>query len=144
MAPYCSITEWKAIISEGRLVDWTDEDFDGLVNDTIATQCLEEATGWIDVRASLHYTVPLSLSNESTAAWARRLCGCVATYFLVQRLGMKSDNVEDHFVENKEEGELLREGKIKLAGESIVGQAGQVLTFGRGTRVATPDNMQGL
>lgn len=130
----------------GDLKAWTDDDASGTIDAAKVAEAIAAAEGQIDGAAGQHYTVPLSLSNASTAALVRGQACILAGY----KLASRRPNVMDSLRKNYEDAlawlKDLADGGVALPGEnpsSAARPAGGIVVAGEAA-VIDRTKMDGL
>ncbi len=127
---------------------WTDDAAAGAIDGDIVAEAIALAGGKIDQAAMQQYSVPLTLTNSSTAAAVREAAGAIAGYYLCSRVQDREvpANMAAMYKDAIDWLEKLANGKVYLAGEStaeVARPAGGIVIAG-GEAVVTRESMGGL
>lgn len=127
---------------------WTDDAAAGSIDADVVTEHIAIATGKIDQAAMQQYSVPLGLSNASTAQAVREAAGAIAGYYLCGRVEGREvpANLRKMYEDALEWLKLLANGKVFLAGETAaeVSRPSGGLVVAGDDAVVTRETMDGL
>lgn len=80
---YCTITELRRYLSAQGVTDFADHDASGAADSQVVADCINQATGEIDMYARQRYAVTGLNSHDLITRW----CVVMSAYFLCQRRG---------------------------------------------------------
>ena len=80
---YCTITELRRYLSAQGVTDFADHDASGAADSQVVADCINQATGEIDMYARQRYAVAGLNAHDLITRW----CVVMSAYFLCQRRG---------------------------------------------------------
>ena len=97
-------------ISEEELIQLTDDEGTGLVNDDVVLDIMDKATSEIDSYLAVRFTLPLS----SVPTLLKRICVDISLYYLKMRRGIVNDEDKERKKNSDKLLGLIQSGKLTL------------------------------
>lgn len=115
MATYCTLDNIKALMAEDLLIQYTDDAGAGVVNTTIVSAIITNASAVIDSYLQERYALPLS----STPASITALCVAIAIYRIYYRREKVPESVVNEYEAAIDKLEKIAAGDISLGVTTI-------------------------
>ena len=107
---YATLDDLKKEISEEELIQLTDDDGLGMINQTVVDEICERASAEIDGYLATRYSVPL----DTPHILIKRICVDLVLYYLKLRRSMVTDDIRDRKKNADKLLDKISKGQIKL------------------------------
>jgi len=113
---YCTVDDLRLLLPEDELIELTDDDGVGVLNESVCERAIEEASREVDAYVGLVRTVPVP--EAEVPGLLRDLTARLAIYHLFRRRALRLDQIPEVWQEERRQAlrtlERIARGQIKL------------------------------
>jgi phage gp36-like protein len=138
---YCDIGDLKNDISEAELIQLTDDDDAGVVDETVVADAIADADSEIDAYLRARYDLPL----DTAPRILKKLSVGITLYYLFHRRQIANEVIKERYDNAVKLLDRIAKGQVQLVeadGDAVTDEGGPQASKTEGDRIFSDDTME--